>query len=49
MPKREFVEFQDATGLDLSGNKVSRAPELNLTSAIDYSIDLQGVSFSGSN
>ncbi len=41
MPRREFVEFSDDgdTG-DLSGNKLSRAPEWLATSAIDYAYPL---------
>lgn len=37
LPKREFVEYRtEATGSDLSGNELVRAPEWSLSTAIDY-------------
>ena len=36
MPEREFVEFQSATGVDLTGNLVSRAPKWTVTAAAGY-------------
>ena len=36
MPKREFVQFIDESGQDLSGNELVRAPEWAASAAITY-------------
>jgi iron complex outermembrane receptor protein len=41
MPKREFVEFMDPLNqILLSGNKISRAPEWSVSSAINYRVPI---------
>jgi iron complex outermembrane receptor protein len=43
MPKREFVQFIDAMGQDLSGNELVRAPEWAASAAITYEQPLRDV------
>jgi len=43
MPKREFVDFKDQPGANLSGNRISRAPQWTTTSAINYRVPLRGL------
>ncbi len=43
MPKREFVQFIDQLGQDLSGNELVRAPEWAASAAITYEQPLRGL------
>ena len=44
LPKREFVEYRnDQTGDTLSGNKLTRAPEWTVATAIDYEQPLRNL------
>jgi iron complex outermembrane receptor protein len=39
LPQREFIEYRnDRTGDTLSGNKLTRAPELSATAAVDFEL-----------
>ena len=39
--QRDFVEYQSSITGDLSGNKLSQAPEWTVSSAVDYRLPLR--------